>query len=80
VKTGHSAVVLHTEPDNVKALYRRAQANIGLGSHDEAEADLQDAAKLAPKEKSVARLLAVITKDKKKQAAKAKKAFGAMFA
>jgi len=63
VKTGPAknilAGLLHTEPETVKALYRRrrAQANIGLGSHDEAEADLQDAAKLAPKEKSVAAYL-----------------------
>jgi len=71
--------VFHFEPDNIKALYRRAQANIELGNHDEAEADLQRATKLAPDEQGVTRLLAACSKDKRKQKAKEKKAFGAMF-
>jgi len=73
--------VLHLEPGNIKALHRRAQASIELGNHDEAEVDLQLVTKLAhDDEKGVARLLAICAKAKKKQKAKEKKAFGAMFA
>ena len=43
--------MLDVEPDNIKALYRRAQASIGQGNHDEAEADLKRAIKLAPEER-----------------------------
>jgi len=72
--------VITVDPDNVKALYRRAQANIGLLNYDEALPDLKHAAKLDPEDKSVARSLAVCAKAAKKEAARAKKTFGAMFA
>ena len=58
-------VALDMDPDNVKALYRRAQANIELGKHDEAERDLQHASKLDPEEKGVARLLALCEKKRR---------------
>ena len=49
-------------------------------NYDEALPDLKHAAKLDPEDKSVARSLAVCAKAAKKEAARAKKTFGAMFA
>lgn len=71
--------VLELEPDNVKALYRRAQTYSEEKNWDEAEADIKKALELSPDDKAVARLSAVCAKGKKKEKDKAKKTFGKMF-
>jgi len=73
-------IVLEQDPLNVKALFRRSQASIEQGNHEEAEATLRRAINIDPEETSVARLLASCTKEKRRQQAKAKKTFSAMFA
>ena len=63
----------------MKALYRRAQAYIEEHEYDRAQEDLLLAERLAPEDKSVARLMQVCAKQKKKDDANARKAFGKMF-
>jgi len=71
--------VLEIEPENVKALYRRAQTHTEEKNWDEAEVDIKKALELSPEDKAVARLVAVCAKGKKKEKDKAKKTFGKMF-
>ncbi|XP_015522493.1 AH receptor-interacting protein [Neodiprion pinetum] len=44
----HCTTVLKSEPDNVKALYRRGKAHIGVWNEKEAKEDLERAAELNP--------------------------------
>ena len=71
--------VLEIEPENVKAMYRRAQTYAEEKNWEEADQDLKKATELAPDDKAVARLMAVVAKGKKKEKDKAKKTFGKMF-
>ncbi|XP_034951308.1 AH receptor-interacting protein [Chelonus insularis] len=49
----HCTTVLEIEPDNVKALYRRGKAHIGVWNQTEASRDLMKAAELDPTLKSI---------------------------
>lgn len=71
--------VLEIDADNVKAMYRRAQANAEEKKWDEAEKDLKRASELQPEDKGIARLIQVVAKGKKKEHDKAKKTYGKMF-
>eukprot|EP01117_Protostelium_nocturnum_P020324 TRINITY_DN908_c0_g2_i2.p1 TRINITY_DN908_c0_g2~~TRINITY_DN908_c0_g2_i2.p1 ORF type:complete len:221 (-),score=104.22 TRINITY_DN908_c0_g2_i2:9-671(-) len=44
---------LDIDNNNVKALYRKGQAELGLGNIEEAKSDLTEAVKLAPKNKEI---------------------------
>ncbi|KPJ01404.1 Peptidyl-prolyl cis-trans isomerase D [Papilio xuthus] len=49
--------VLNVEPNNEKALYRRAQANFALSNYEAAIADLKHASNSSPNNKAVKKLL-----------------------
>lgn len=49
----HCTTVLETEPNNVKALFRRAKAHVGAWNCKEAEEDFRKVMKLDPKLKSL---------------------------
>ena len=49
--------MLHIDPRNEKALYRRGQANFALKNYDAALSDLKHADKISPKNKAVQKLL-----------------------
>ncbi|XP_047538978.1 peptidyl-prolyl cis-trans isomerase D isoform X1 [Vanessa atalanta] len=49
--------VLHIDPGNEKALYRRGQANYALKNYESALADLKHADKISPKNRAVQKLL-----------------------
>jgi len=70
---------LEIEPQNVKALYRRAQTFVEEKNWDEADADLKRALEVAPEDKPTLRLQQVVAKGKKKEKDKAKKMCGKMF-
>ncbi|OMJ92794.1 hypothetical protein SteCoe_4433 [Stentor coeruleus] len=65
----HCNDVLNIEPDNTKALYRRACANIELGIYDKASKDLDSARHIDPDNKELretqAKLRLLKTKGKK---------------
>lgn len=71
---------LTIDPNNVKALYRRATVHHGRRKFDDALKDLQDAERLAPEDKAVKKLRRLVDhemlKQKKKEQAMAKKMFG----
>jgi Flp pilus assembly protein TadD len=52
--------VLAQEKSNAKALFRRGRAHAGLGRTEEALSDLQEAARLAPEDRAVAREIAAV--------------------
>lgn len=49
--------VLHLEPDNIKALYRRGTASMNLGDLEQAEKDLTTALQLCPEDAVIKKLL-----------------------
>jgi len=71
--------VLEIDPDNAKAMFRRAQANTEEKKWKEAEVDLKRALELQPDDKGIARQLQIVAKGKKKENDKAKKMCGKMF-
>ncbi|KAL1140192.1 hypothetical protein AAG570_000124, partial [Ranatra chinensis] len=77
----HCTLVLKYQPDNVKALYRRAKANASVWNVDEAKADLERVAKLDPSlEPSVNSLIRQVNEAlKKKDLMLKKKLTGKMF-
>eukprot|EP00434_Breviolum_minutum_P012707 symbB.v1.2.011201.t1/scaffold718.1/size169569/7 len=84
MKKACDEVLSKVNPENVKALYRRAQARMGPASavdadRDAAIQDLLTAARLAPGDKEVRNLLAKLRADKKKQELEDKSTFGGFF-
>lgn len=57
--------VLHLDPHNEKALYRRGQANFALKNYETALADLKHAEKISPKNKAVQKLLEEVRQENK---------------
>lgn len=49
----HAEIALGANPDNVKALFRRATALVALGDYDAALQDLQRAAELQPQDRAI---------------------------
>lgn len=79
-----STVALDLDPDNVKALYRRAESRIRPTAstaydNDMAIKDLTQANKADPTEKNVASLLKMCRDERKKQLVKDKGTFDGMF-
>mmetsp|Transcript_90211 Transcript_90211/g.235121 ORF Transcript_90211/g.235121 Transcript_90211/m.235121 type:complete len:393 (-) Transcript_90211:121-1299(-) len=77
-------VLSHVNTKSVKALYRRAQARVGLTSaldedRDAAIQDLHQAAQLAPQDKDVRGLLVKLKTEKKRQEASDRSTFAGMF-
>eukprot|EP00933_Yihiella_yeosuensis_P084929 TRINITY_DN99675_c0_g1_i1.p1 TRINITY_DN99675_c0_g1~~TRINITY_DN99675_c0_g1_i1.p1 ORF type:complete len:532 (-),score=151.91 TRINITY_DN99675_c0_g1_i1:73-1596(-) len=77
-------VALQLDPNNVKALYRRAESRIRptkatAYDHDLAIKDLTQAYKADPKNQSVEKLLFRLRADRKKQRSKDVKTFGGFF-
>ena len=70
---------LAIDADSTKALFRRATAREQKGQYDEAKADLQRAAELAPDDKAVPKLLTRVDAQIARQKAKEKKMYGKMF-
>ncbi|KAJ3107119.1 peptidyl-prolyl cis-trans isomerase cpr6 [Phlyctochytrium planicorne] len=66
--------------DITKARFRRGQARIGLKDFEGGIADFQEATKLSPEDKLIARELAVAQKTVKDRLEKEKKAYSKMFA
>ena len=66
--------MLEHDPDNVKALYRRATAYEQSGKYDEAKADLKRASEIDPEDKAVPKLMARVAAQIKRQDDKMKKA------
>lgn len=60
--------ILDDEPGNSKALFRRAQARIGLGESQQAYWDAKAAAELEPESKEVQKLLLSVKRSLKKNA------------
>jgi len=75
-----SDVVLTTQPQNVKTLYRRSVANIALQEYDEAEKDLIKAKKLEPNNRAVNDELGRVQHLKKSAEAKLAQRMSKMFA
>jgi len=71
--------VLDQDEANVKAYFRRGQANRGLKDLDGAKADLSKALELAPTDKGIQRELAAVKKEMDAYKAKEKKAYAKMF-
>jgi len=79
-----STSALEWEPDNIKALYRRAEARVRPSSataydHDCAIKDLNKASQLDPEDKVVSSLLKTLREDRRQQRAKDKGTFEGMF-
>ena len=72
--------VLELDADNVKALVRRAQANIANGNYGDARADLKRAQKLDPENKAVPKLLKIASKKAKAEKEKERELARRMFA
>lgn len=75
---------LEMDPENVKALYRRAEARVRPSSstaydHDMAIKDLNKANQIDPSNKDVEKLLKTLREDRRKQRAKDKGTFEGMF-
>jgi len=78
-------VVLEMDPENMKALYRRAEARVRPSAataydHDCAIKDLNKASQIDPNDKIVASLLKTLRDERKKQRTKDKGTFEGMFA
>ncbi|KAK6050715.1 tetratricopeptide repeat protein, partial [Cooperia oncophora] len=71
--------VLSRDPDNEKALYRRAKARIGCWQLDEAEEDLKRLAQLPNSEAFVKAELAVVAQKRAELAASKKETYSKMF-
>mmetsp|Transcript_144536 Transcript_144536/g.254914 ORF Transcript_144536/g.254914 Transcript_144536/m.254914 type:complete len:476 (+) Transcript_144536:85-1512(+) len=79
-----ATVALELDPENVKALYRRAEARVRpSGStaydHDCAIKDLNKANEIDPKDKTVSSLLKTLREERRKQREKDKGTFEGMF-
>ncbi|XP_076249482.1 FK506-binding protein 59kD isoform X2 [Calliopsis andreniformis] len=70
---------LELSPQNVKALFRRGQAYLGLASPEIAIKDFQEVLKIEPKNAAAIKQQAVCCSIMKKQLAKEKKVFANMF-
>ncbi|XP_026328109.1 peptidyl-prolyl cis-trans isomerase D isoform X2 [Hyposmocoma kahamanoa] len=57
--------VLHIDPRNDKALYRRGQANFALKNYDLALSDLRQAEKVSPNDKAILKLLNEVRRSNK---------------
>ncbi|KAK7063833.1 hypothetical protein R3P38DRAFT_2593656 [Favolaschia claudopus] len=66
------STVLTLSKNNVKALFRRAQARVGMGKLSEAQQDLKDAAKLEPANESVKQELSKVAELFRQASAKQK--------
>lgn len=67
------------DADKAKAYYRRAMARVGMKDEEEALADLTEAAKLAPGDAGIAKLMATVKKTVSDRAKKEKAAFKKFF-
>jgi len=77
-------VVLELDPENVKALYRRAEGRVRPSAataydHDCAIKDLNKANQIDPEEKNVSSLLKTLREERRKQRSKDKGTFEGMF-
>lgn len=70
---------LTSDSKNVKALYRRGMANIGLKDLEDAKVDFKQVIKIEPDNKAAKQQLAVCVKGLKDHAEKQKKTFQGMF-
>nr|CAG8584550.1 14583_t:CDS:2 [Entrophospora candida] len=70
---------LKNDPDNIKALYRRAQAYIGDGNTDKAREDLNKLTEKDPNEPGTQRLWNLLKQKEKQQEEKQRKDFRGMF-
>jgi tetratricopeptide (TPR) repeat protein len=70
---------LKNDPDNIKALYRRAQAYIGDGNTDKAREDLKKLTEKDPNEPGTQRLWNLLKQKEKQQEEKQRKDFRGMF-
>jgi len=68
----HCKMALAIDKKCMKALYRMAQAHVGIGELDKAQASLENARELEPKSSALATLGQTIKQLKKKQREKAK--------
>eukprot|EP00515_Schizochytrium_aggregatum_P001271 CAMPEP_0202036386 /NCGR_PEP_ID=MMETSP0962-20130828/1516_1 /ASSEMBLY_ACC=CAM_ASM_000488 /TAXON_ID=4773 /ORGANISM="Schizochytrium aggregatum, Strain ATCC28209" /LENGTH=477 /DNA_ID=CAMNT_0048600459 /DNA_START=105 /DNA_END=1538 /DNA_ORIENTATION=- len=75
----HATNVLETDSENVKALFRRAQARLNTASFSEAKADLLAALKVDPNNRSVLAEVGKLKKKMQEAKAKEKAAFNGMF-
>lgn len=75
----HANLVLAKEPENLKALFRRATACHRDGKYDEAKADLQRALQIDPENAAAKNELASVIRSEKAQLKKDKEAFGSLF-
>lgn len=73
------AEVLELDKENVKALYRHAQANIGLKDYEEAKKSLLNAFKIAPEDKAVKNELIRVKKLVEEKKQKEKQFYAKMF-
>jgi len=75
----NTVLELEEGKDNIKALYRRAVAQAGLGNNKAALKDLSTALKISPKDKSVKKKIKSIRKKVQAQKKKEKQTFGGLF-
>jgi len=71
----HCTDVLSIQPHNVKALYKRAQAETELGEYEQAESDLKKAIELDPGNSSVLKAQKSLKKAKAAHSQKLKKMY-----
>ncbi len=71
--------MLEIEPNNVKALFRRAQARLGLQDFDLAIQDLAKVKEIEPNDKGVASELAKVKKAQLQYKEKEKSIYSKMF-
>lgn len=71
--------VLDLDANNVKALYRRGQANTNMKDFEQAMSDLQAASKLAPNDKSIRNEIARLKKLMEEKRSKDKQVYSKLF-
>eukprot|EP00928_Gymnodinium_smaydae_P042027 TRINITY_DN2836_c1_g3_i1.p1 TRINITY_DN2836_c1_g3~~TRINITY_DN2836_c1_g3_i1.p1 ORF type:complete len:610 (-),score=145.89 TRINITY_DN2836_c1_g3_i1:215-2044(-) len=76
----HCEEVLHFEPDNAKATYRKAKALMELGEETEAEWELVRACKLLPKDAAIRKDLECLRQRKREGKEREKAAYEGLFA
>mmetsp|Transcript_82617 Transcript_82617/g.96610 ORF Transcript_82617/g.96610 Transcript_82617/m.96610 type:complete len:466 (+) Transcript_82617:49-1446(+) len=76
----HADSILGVDPQNVKALYRRAQANMGLAEYDLAKTDLKNALQAEPDNQDVKNELKIVEAKVREAEKKEKSMFNKMFA
>lgn len=72
--------VLNHDPNNVKAFYRRGQANFSLGETDKALADFEKCREIEPENKAALNQITICKQKLKEYRDKEKKRYANMFA